>query len=105
MRIDLQGGEFDEDVFEQSWQRRLGRAPCSLFYWLGGLLSPAEKASKYYEKGLALMVQGDLLKALALGELSMWCESSKLRCTADGSFNADKLINNYIFIAFLLFDR
>ncbi|MGE8177002.1 hypothetical protein [Pseudomonas fluorescens] len=67
--------------------------------------SPAEKASKYYEKGLVLMVQGDLLEALALGELSMWCESSKLRCTADGSFNADKSINNYILIIFLLLNR
>ncbi len=71
--------------------RSVGLAACS---------SPAEKASKYYEKGLALMVQGDLLKAPAPGELSMWCESPKLRCSADGSFNADKLINNHIFIAF-----
>lgn len=80
------------NVDKDAWVARLavcsvGLAPCS---------SPAEKA----KKGLALRVQGDWLKALALGELSMWCASSKLRCTADGSFNADKLINNYIFIAF-----
>lgn len=33
------------------------------FVGLAACFSPAEKASKYYEKGLVLMVQGDLLKA------------------------------------------
>lgn len=33
------------------------------FIGLAACSSPAEKASKYYEKGLALMEQGDLLKA------------------------------------------
>lgn len=84
------------NVGKDAWVALL--AACSV--GLAACSSPAEKASKYYEKGLALMVQGDLLKALAPGELSMWCESSKLRRTADGSFNADKLINHYIFIAF-----
>ncbi|MGE8096692.1 hypothetical protein [Pseudomonas fluorescens] len=83
-------------VGKDAWVALL--AVCSV--GLAACSSPAEKASKYYEEGLALMVQGDLLKALAPGELPMWCESSKLQYTADGSFNADKLINNYIFIAF-----
>jgi hypothetical protein len=84
------------NVGKDAWGALL--AVCSV--GLAACSSPAEKACKYYEKGLALMVQGDLLKALAPGERPMWCESSKLRCTADGSFNADKLINNYIFTAF-----
>ncbi|POA33865.1 MULTISPECIES: hypothetical protein [unclassified Pseudomonas] len=65
-------------VGKDAWGALL--AVCSV--GLAACSSPAEKASRYYEKGLALMVQGDVLKALAPGELSMWCESSKLRCTA-----------------------
>jgi hypothetical protein len=72
-------------------------------------LKVSEKIALQLIKVQALdsLVQFDLFASmlLASGGRSMGCKSSKLRCTADGSFNADTLINNSIFTAILLFGK